>query len=92
MQLVDLRNFKTRKCDSRHHPTLGPSYFNCSDFHSVLDKRRNPFSESKVEIIYSEIFVEDQYTTTMCSNFVEYLFHPKNYKTIQCKYRFNPNY
>lgn len=92
MQLVDLRNFKTRKCDSRHHPTLGPSYFNCSDFHSVLDKRRNPFSESKVEIIYSEIFVEDQYTTTMCSNFVEYLFHPKTYKTIQCKYRFNPNY
>lgn len=70
MQLVDLRNFKTRKCDGRHHPTLGPSYLNCSDFHSMHDRRRNPFSESKVDIIYSEIYAEDSYSHTMCANFV----------------------
>lgn len=62
MQLVDLHTFKTRKCDQTHNPLLGPHFFNCPYSHNKLDRRRNPFSENKHEVTYSEIYVEDFYS------------------------------
>ena len=61
-------------------------------FHSKHDKRRNPLTENKKELFYSEVYIEDFYFNQMASNFVEYLYHPNIYKTIQCKFRNNVNY
>jgi len=61
-------------------------------YHTRDDKRRNPFSASKKELIYCEYYVEDYYSTEMSSNLIEYLYHPNVYKTIFCKHRLNKNY
>jgi len=91
--LVDLRVFKTRKCEQgRHSSLLGPNYLNCPHYHSKVDRRRSPFSEDMQHIVYSSAYVEDFYSAELCSNFVEYLFHPSFYKTVACKWRNNQNY
>lgn len=92
MQLIDIKTFKTRKCDQIHSHLQSPYYFNCPNFHSKEDKRRNPFVDNQGELLYNEMYMEDFYSTDMCSNFTEYLFHPKNYKTFPCKSRQNKNY
>ena len=70
MQLVDIQTFKTRKCDQNHSQKFGPYYFNCPNYHSKEDKRRNPFLNNQGELLYNEAYIEDFYSVTMCSNFV----------------------
>ena len=93
MLKVDLVTFKTTKCDQKHDSTLCSSLnLNCPYFHDKADKRRCPFSKDGRQLVYDEDYLEDYYGTWTCSNMVEYLFHPKNYKTKQCTYRMSPNY
>ena len=72
--------FKTescKKCPPSNSPT--PNYL-CPYFHNASDKRRHPNNES-----YSGIYLEDSFDSKQCLNYVEYLYHPDNYKRVKCK-------
>ena len=91
-ELIDLETFKTKKCDKNHEMTLSQSHLICSCYHSREDKRRSPLLNASTALAYTHIYIEDFYSTQMCSNMIEYLFHPDVYKTIPCKNRFMKNY
>lgn len=48
MNLIDIENFKTKRCDRPHREkTFSASFFNCYFYHSKADKRRNPIHPNK---------------------------------------------
>lgn len=88
MLVIDLETFKTKKCEVVHsEKPLSALRLDCPHYHSREDKRRNPFANNRTLLIYSDVYVEDYYSTQMASNLVEYLFHPNIYKTELCKDR-----
>jgi len=72
MLVVELETFKTKKCEQPHTvKPLSGLRLDCPHYHSREDKRRNPFGgSSRNLLLYSDIYVEDYYSTQMASNLV----------------------
>lgn len=92
MSESQLRAFKTQMCDSihrsddsqaltAHHSMEYPYYFNCQKFHTEKDRRRVPLESNR--ILYDNKLVDGGYPQG-CLNWVQFLYHPLNYKTQRC--------
>ena len=93
MWRVDLSIFKTTKCEQKHDGQMTSNlHLHCPNFHGKHDRRRCPFSKDGKQLAYSDGYVENFYGMWMCSNMVEYLFHPDNYKTKPCTHRLSSDY
>jgi hypothetical protein len=87
-KLVNLEQFKCKECTLNHEKTAaGPYYFSCQFYHSKIDKRRNPIKTDEggnISFLYSNVYLEDYYSPLYCASYLEYLYHPLNYKKIKC--------
>lgn len=71
MLKVDLKTFKTTKCDRKHNLTLCSSLsLNCPYYHDKSDRRRCPFTKDGKQLVYGQGYVEDYYASWYCSNMV----------------------
>jgi hypothetical protein len=77
-----IREIKTQPCKSCPAPSdifPGLIDFLCPFYHSEHDRRRNPST-------YSGVYLEDDGDPAYCRNYVEYLYHPSNFRTEPCVY------
>ena len=69
-----------------HHIMDGPYFYNCEYYHNWQDHRRKPYLQGNAgQLAYSELYVGDGFSNDMCNNWMEYQYHPHNYKKKQCE-------
>jgi len=104
----DFRTFKTEKCQEKLCPCYKQTSDNfrppddfaeCFYYHNHTDQRRDPLNKDPIPTIqYEHYYSNTQYIKPErreCLNLIEYLYHPKAFKTtpcIQCRGYFCPDY
>ncbi len=95
--LKDFRTFKTEKCQEKLCPCYKQisdnfkppdDFAECFYFHNHTDQRRDPFNNDPIPTIQYEYYYSNtQYIKPEkreCLNLIEYLYHPKAFKTTRC--------
>lgn len=83
------RVYKTKQCNNMQRIGSCPQRVTCNYYHDDTDKRRQNTLNYEGILCLNSItsdFCLDA-NCKFCKNFVEYIYHPANFKSLECPYR-----